>query len=107
MRTLLEIIDFAKSGQMPTHEECYYAMLALSALHFFDHHALQELDDKNRQSPFFIEIQSEESFKRFKNALAKSPQEWVGWDNDPKNPDYQKRRKGALNIFNKVMEQTK
>lgn len=102
MRTLLEIIDSAKSGQMPSHEECYYAMLALSALHYFDHHVLSELDEKHRQA-WWINLQINESFGRFKNALDKSPKDWIGWNNDPANPEYQKQRKIGKKILDKVL----
>lgn len=102
MRTLLEIIDSAKDGQMPSHEECYYAMLALSALHYFDHHALSELDKDHRQA-WWINLQINESFGRFKNALDKSPKDWIGWNEDPANPEYQKRRNIGKKLVNKVL----
>lgn len=102
MRTLFEIIDSAKDGHMPTHDECYYAMLALSALHYFDHHALSELDKDHRQA-WWINLQINESFGRFKNALAKSPKDWVGWDEDPANPEYQKRRNIGKKLVDRVL----
>ena len=103
MKTLFEIIDSAKDGKMPTLEECYYAMLALSALHFFDHRILQGLDKPKHQKEWWIKLQAEESFKRFKVALDKSPKDYVGWENDPANPDYQKRRNIGRKIMDKVI----
>jgi len=104
MRTLLEIIDSAKSGQMPTHEECYYAMLALSALHYFDHRALLGLVDEKHSQKWWIELQSDESFKRFKVALDKSPKDWIGWEEDPANPEYQQRRNIGIKLFDKALK---
>lgn len=77
MRKLVEIIESAKDGQMPTHEECYYAMLALSALHYFDHHALSELDEKHREA-WWINLQINESFGRFKKR-ARQISERICW----------------------------
>ena len=102
MRTLSEIIDSAKDGNKPSHDECYWAMLALSALHHFDHRALMELPDKtNAQLAFRLNWEREETFRRSKAAYAKSPQEYVGWNNDPANPEYQRERQVALRLFKK------
>ena len=101
MRTLFEIIDGAKSGEMPTHEECYWAMLALDALHTFDSMALIRLAEGPREF-MTPEWEHAESFRRIKLALSKSPKEWVGENNDPANPEYQRRRKIGLKIFEKV-----
>jgi hypothetical protein len=102
MRTLFEIVDGAKDGNMPTHEECYWAMLALSALHYFDHSNLRTLCFKETTNPIINKLKAEESFKRFQAALNKSPKEWVGWNNDPANLEYQRMRKIGANILNKV-----
>jgi len=101
MRTLFEIIESAKSGEMPSHEECYWAMLALEALGFFDHQALSNL--ANRPSKIRTpEFQWKESFRRYKIALDKDPKEYCGPSNDPSTPEYQKRRSISLKILDKV-----
>jgi hypothetical protein len=43
----------------------------------------------------------EEEFRRFKTALTKSPKEWIGWDNDPSNPEYVKRIKVGRKFVDK------
>lgn len=102
MRTLGEIITSAKDGHKPSHDECYWAMLALSALHHFDHHALLELVDngqKSWDSPLVgVDARTERSFERFKSALDVAPDEYMGWDYAPSNPEYQKQRRIALKI---------
>jgi hypothetical protein len=106
MRTLFEIVDGAKSGEMPTHEECYWAMLALSALHFFDHHDLIRMAAREQKSGekklFGASYWAEESSRRFQIALNKSPKDYVGPNDDPSNPDVQARRKIALKIFEQI-----
>jgi hypothetical protein len=104
MRTLFEIIESAKDGNMPTHEECYWAMLGLSALHYFDHSNLRTLCFKETINPIIKKLKAEESFKRFQLALNKSPKDWVGWNNDPANPEYQKMRAVGTKLLNKVLK---
>jgi len=103
MRTLSEIIESAKDGNMPTHEECYWAMLAVNAVAFLDHRALNEL--ANRPSKLLSpKFQWEESFRRWKSALNRDPKSYVGWNNDPSNSDYQKMRSASLRLMNKIMD---
>jgi hypothetical protein len=101
MRTLFEIIEAAKSNQPTTHEECFYALLAYAGLSYFDSSALRKLAFE--PSKFLTpERQAEESHRRWKTALDKSPKDWIGWNNDPKNPDYQRFHKMAVKLFDKV-----
>ena len=101
MRTLLEIINAAKSGEMPTHKECYWAMLALEALQGFDSRALSQL--ASRPSKIMTpEFQWKESFYRTKRALNKDPKTYIGPNNDPSTEAFQKRRSIALKILAKV-----
>lgn len=101
MRTLLEIIEDAKNGNMPTHEECYWAMLAIDSLAYFDHRALSQLahEPSRFRTP---EREAAESFRRNKTAYATSPKDWVGPTNDPANPDYHRLRKAAFKVLDKV-----
>ena len=101
MRTLFEIIEGAKDGNMPTHEECYWAMLALDGLRHFDHMDVMKLcdmDDNPRVVEFKRKSYYSESFRRTKTALAKDPKSWVGPSNDPSNPECQKMRDMAFNV---------
>jgi hypothetical protein len=106
MRTLFEIIDGAKSGEMPTHEECYWAMLALSALQHFDHMSLMRLaekEEKQEKKPLFgADFSHQESHRRLRIALNKSPKEYVGPNDDPSNPDVQSRRQIFLNVLEEL-----
>lgn len=101
MRTLEEIVTTAKDGEMPSHEECYWAMLAFDALHTLDHYAV--LDLANTEMSAKSRRGAGESFRRSKIALQVSPRDWMGWNNDPSNPQYQKRRKISLVVFDKVL----
>ncbi len=106
MRTLEEIIDSAKNGEMPTHEECYYAMLVYEAMFNIDHRHLREVLLSNKPQTKITKtinkLRAENSFNMYKGALNKPPKEWLGWHNDPTNPNYQKMRKITLEIFHKI-----
>lgn len=104
MRTLSDIVEAVKANERPDYEELRYALLAYQALATFDGMALMRLAEAERRKavPRLTRSavwQHEEQFRRFKLALAKSPKEWVGWNNDPENPEYQQRRAAAMRIF--------
>jgi len=101
MRTLAEIIECIKDGYDPSYEELYWAMLAMEALANFDSMDIRRLLNKG---PLFTpEYVHRTSFDRWKKALNKDPKTWVGTNNDPKTTEYQRRRKIAKKIFDKVM----
>ena len=93
--TLYEIIESIKSNKPVNDEDMKYAILMLDSLWFFEKRAIRDLADAKRGTriamlngdPLF---QEKESFRRTKTALDKNPKEWMGWNNDPNNPDYQK-----------------
>ena len=97
-RTLVEIVEGAKDGERPTAEECYWAMLALDALTHFDRDALMRLIDESAR----VEIAANESLRRFKQAMQIEPRAYMGWSNDPANPEYQKGRQMAQRILEKI-----
>lgn len=107
MRTLAEIIEAAKSNSDTTHEECLYALLAMEALFFHDNRIVRQYVLDTDKSPVGIlnrlKLHVEFAFNQAKTALNKSPKDYLGWSNDPANPDYQKKRDIALKIFDKVL----
>ena len=104
MRTLNEIIESAKDGNMPSHEECYWAMLCYNSMFNIDHRQLREALLAEKLAPEFIRnLKAETSFKMYKNALNKSPKEFMGPSNDPNNPEYQKFRTMGNKIIDKII----
>lgn len=101
MRTLGDIIDAAKIGEPTTHEECLYALLAYSGLAHFDSSSLRKLayEPNKFRTP---EREAEESFRRWKTALEKSPKDWLGPNNDPANQACRDRVTLARKIFDQV-----
>ena len=110
--TLYEIIESVKSNEPVDREDMIYAILMLDSLWFFEKRVIRDLADAKRGTriamlngdPLF---QEKESFRRTKTALDKNPKEWMGWDNDPKNPNYQRFRKSANELMGKIIRKTK
>ena len=70
VRKLIDIVEGAKDGKMPTHDECYWAMLALSHLHYFevsDIRTLTKSEDSAR-----VRMTTEEGFRRREMATNKT-----------------------------------
>ncbi len=104
MRSLGEIAEDVRSGARPPYEELRYAVIAYQALLTFDNMALMKLAETERENkPRLLTrsavFQWKEYFNRVKRALEKSPKDWVGWENDPDNPEFQKRRKISEKLF--------
>jgi hypothetical protein len=103
MKNLGEIIDQVRSGEKPDYEELRYAICAMDALMTFDRMALMKLSvaESEGKKPVLIysaQWQFEENFNRVKRALGQSPKEFMGWNNDPENPEFLKRRKISLRL---------
>ena len=104
MRTLFEITDGAKNGQKPTHDECYFAMLALDALSTFSNSDIRRIYEKAKGTKLgpYVNLFCEDNFRRIKTTLRADPQKWLG-DYIPGNLKYDKNRKIALKIFEAAM----
>ena len=109
MKTLNEIVDAVRNGERPDYDDLRYAICALHALSVFDRHAFMKLAEAESKAkkPFLTtsaKWQWEEHFNRHKRAGAQVPKEYVGWSNDPDNPEFQSRRQMANKIMSKVAE---
>lgn len=106
-KTLAEIIDAVRDGQRPDYEDLRYAICAMEALATFDSQSLLRLaaGEMDGKKPFLVtspKWQFQESMDRRRRALMKPPKEWVGWSNDPDNPEFLARRKASQAMFKKL-----
>jgi hypothetical protein len=105
MRTLFEIIEGAKDGSKPTHDECYYAMLVLDVMRHFDYMDVRGLckaiEEGKSSAKMRAAMTGAEAFNRLKRALATDPQQWLG-HNIPGDPEYDKMRALAFKVFEKA-----
>ena len=106
MRTLFEIVEDVKDNKRPDYEELRYALLVYNFLFNLDHRNLRnELLKEERPAKFIRELKAQNSYDMAKSALNKSPKEYLGWNSDPENPEYQKRRKMSEKIFDNFLAQ--
>lgn len=98
MRKLSEIIEDCKLNKKPSVDELRYAVIALTSLMNFAMSALNGFykDDIKIFNKMHIENTHnayrhiENTHNTYRTALNKSPKEWLGWNNDPENPEYQR-----------------
>ncbi len=109
MRNLGDIIELVRSGGRPDYDELRYAVCAMEGLATFDRTALMRLAEAEKSgAKLFLttspSYQFEESFGRAKRAMAKSPKEWLGWNNDPDNPEFLARREQSIRLFSAIAQ---
>ena len=111
MKTLSEVIENIKSGTTVATDDLLYSVLALDALITFENATLNRIASPvllkdELPSKMIIKLNVEEKFQRLKRAYAKPPKEWVGWNNDPKNPEYLDRVEASRKIFETLVKRT-
>lgn len=91
--TLFEIVEVVKDGKKPEYEDLKYALLAYVSMFNIEHRQLHEELMRDKPQPQFLrDMKLKNSFDMYKGVLNKNPKEWLGWDNDPDNPNYQRLR---------------
>ncbi len=113
MRMLCEIVADAKDGVVPTHEECFWAMLALSGkLHFANRTAIaisEKIDggeDRKILLSVKIHLRSEKNVREDHfNFLRKDPKEWLGDSGNPFTEESKKWMEMGKAIIEKATAQ--
>ena len=105
--TLHQIICDVRDGKRPDYEDLRYAICALEALTTFDEMAFEKLAEAEQElkRPFLTTSavwQYEESLDRHRRARAVHPKTYVGWNNDPDNPEFLKRRQAAIELVERL-----
>jgi len=108
MRTLGEIIEAAKSGEKPDYDELRYAVCAMDALMTFDRQAIWKLAQAEQEGKKPVLVysglwQRDENFGRIKRAMATTPREYVGANNDPDSPAVQERRRKSIALMDRLL----
>lgn len=87
----MEIITDALDGKIPSQEELYYALLIYESMFIIDHRNLiNELTTEKETNALLKKMKAEASYDMYKKALDANPKEYLGWNNDPANSEYQK-----------------
>jgi len=104
MRILADIVEDCKCNKRPDYEELRYALLVYSFMLNMDHRVLREcLTSEKEMAPIIKKMRAENSFNMYHTALNKSPKEYLGWNNDPENPEYQKFHEMGSKLVDKII----
>lgn len=104
MRTLDEIVEAVKRGHDTESDELEYALLVYVFMFNMEHRQLrEELTKEPRSAAIIREMRVNNSFEMYKKALNTNPMDYLGWDNDPQNPEYQKRLDAAYKLADKFI----
>lgn len=102
MRNLIEIIEDCKLNKKPSIDELRYSVIALTSLMNMATSTLRKLykEDMNALEKMCLE----NIYNAYSTALNKSPKEWLGWNNDPENPEYQKFHAWGKKLVDKALK---
>jgi len=102
MRTLVEIIEDCKLNKEPSIDELRYAVIALTSIINMTTSTLMELYKKDMN--VLEKKRLENTYNAYSTVLNKSPKEWLGWNNDPENPAYQKLYSIGSKLLDKALK---
>ena len=111
MRKAIDIIIDAKDGKMPSHEECYYTLLALASNSHFLERSLIEIEEaflsSDKKGVFVSKMQANGIRKRQKQFRDQDPLLYLGAWHDPLNESGKPFREMADRIFKKIINREK
>jgi len=92
LRNLSEIIEECKLNGRPDYEELRYSVLVMTGILNMVNHELIKLYVEGKMPNEFIRKMKLDggTCTMYSTALNKSPKDYLGLNNDPENPEYQK-----------------
>jgi hypothetical protein len=88
MRKLADIIEDCKLNKRPEYDELRYAVIALTSLMNMSSGKLMRFYKEDTKP--IDKLLIDNFYNAYHTALNKSPKDWLGWNNDPENPEYQR-----------------
>lgn len=105
MRTLGEILDMVQTGQKPEYDELRLTVEVLRNLLMITGLGGISLPPKEDASGIdWTKIHQEQNIKIFRAACLRSPVDYLGWNNNPDNPEYQKRIKASKRLAEGILK---
>jgi hypothetical protein len=105
MKTLSEIIEDVKLNKRPDYEDLRYSLLVMTGVLNMVNHELVELYVKGIMPNEFIrKLKLDGICKMYGTALNKPPKEYLGWNGDPENPEYQRFYAMASKLMDKTLK---
>lgn len=102
MRVLSEIIEACKLNEEVSKEELAYAVLSLTYVNNMSSSLLLKLHSEEVDSRKKERIAS--NHENVAKALNSDPKVWLGWNNDPKNPQYQRFHAMGRKLVDKALK---
>ena len=102
MRKLSEIIEDCKLNKKPSVDELRYAVIALTSLMNMANSKLLQVYKNNTEPRSKMVV--ENHYNTHRTALNSSPKEWLGWENDPENPEYQRFHAMGVKLLEKALK---
>lgn len=102
MKDLLDLIEDCKANKEVDAEDLRYAVIALTTVINMSSNKLMRFYKQDMKP--IDKILLENHFAAWTNALNKSPKDWLGWNNDPKNPEYQRFHAIGTKLADKAMK---
>jgi hypothetical protein len=102
MNDLSVIIENCKLNKEVGNDELKYAVIALTSLMNMSMSTLRNFYKNDMK--IFEKMRLENIHNAYSKALNKSPKDWLGWDNDPANPEYQKFHAWGSKLVDKALK---
>ncbi len=108
MRNLSDIIEDCKTNGRPDYDELRYSVLLMTGILNLVNGELTKLYVEGKMPNEFIRGLKLNGgiCSMYGKALIKSPKEYLGWNNDPENPEYQKFHTMGSKLVEKALEGT-
>ncbi len=105
MRNLSEIIEDCKTNGRPDYDELRYSVLVMTCILNMTNSELTKLYVEGKMpSELIRKLKLDGICSMYGMALKKSPKEYLGWNYDPENPEYQKFHSMGNKLVEKALK---
>ncbi len=102
MRNLADIIEDVKTNGKPDYEELRYSVLVLTSMMNMASMTIRGLKPDTKE--VFLNMKKDNIHRMYHTALNKSPKEYLGWNDDPENPEYQRFHAIGSKLVDKALK---
>ncbi len=102
MRNLSDIVEDCKLNKEVDYQELKYALLVYVSLMNMASMTIRNIKPDTRE--LILNMKKDNIHKMYHTALNKSPKEYLGWNNDPENPEYQKFHQIGNKLVDKALK---
>ena len=105
-RQICAIVSDAKDGIIPSHEECYWTMLALSGMLYHRNRRMESIEECAEKHiddvPLSIYLNAKGVRKESFNWMKSNPKHWLGAMGNPFSEENKKMKRIGRNIIKKA-----